>query len=262
MRWTTQVIIVTLGVTMAPAVGTAQEGRQQRRITAQHDSLSNADFSTTMDANGSAQFTVKAGDFLLEKALDSSGTFTLRITQGRDRVTIVRDQAGYLVGRGKRTVRLDPRGEDQQAAHDAVRGLLLGSPAVRSFRRLGLVLESRDEAEAESPVMLSTLIDGGLVQMLDGDPGAVPRVANRTVRKHRAQLRSVRRLPDNMFKDCVGLYETSLLDAWSQYTQCMDWAQNVHWWFSDWAEDLCHWEWISRAQAYLWQFVSCLALPI
>src|SRR5207237_2138730 len=115
--------------------------------------------------------------------------------------------SGYIVSRGKRSVRLDLRATSPGDSHDAVRTLLLGSQAVRSYRRLAFVLESRDEHEEESPAILGTLIDGALVQMLDGDPGAIPRIARRTIRKQAARLQAVRFLPDNLFKDCVGMYE-------------------------------------------------------
>jgi hypothetical protein len=224
---------------MAAAAGFAQQQRQAPagrpgNKHVEHDSLSNADYSLVVDGNRNAVFTAKAGDFVLEKALDASGSFTLRLTQGKDVVTIVSDSAGYLVARDKRTARFDPRASSQGDARDAVRAVLLGSPAVRSFRRLGVILENRDEPEDESALMINTLIDSAIVQMLDGDPGAVPRVAKRVVRKQRAKLQAVR-LPGPLLRDCVGLYEASLMDAWMQFEQCMQWANNVHWWYQDWA---------------------------
>ncbi len=262
MHWSIRITTVTLCWLMGTAGAFGQEPRTLRTVSREHDGLSNADYTASIDAAGNAVFTAKAGTFSMEKTVDASGAFTLRFSQDDDTVTVVRDQTGYQVSRGSRTARFDPRRTQQNDARDAVRVVLLGSKAVRSIRHLSLVLENRDERDEESPVLVGALIDGGVVQMLDGDPGALPRIAKRAVRKQRARLQLVRFLPDNMFKDCVGLYETSLLDAWNQYTQCMDWALNVHWWFSDWAADWCHWEWMARAQAYLWQFVSCFALPI
>ncbi len=261
MHRSVRMVAITMCCMLHAVAGFAQQGRP-RKVSQEHDALSNADYVASIDASGRAVFTVKAGDFSLEKTVDNAGAFTLRLEQKGDVVTIGRDEAGYRVSRRGRTVVFDPRGSQQTGARDAVRQVLLGSQAVRSLRYLSLVLENRDEREQESPVVTSALIDGGLVQMLDGDPGALPRVAKRAVRRQQGRLRQVRFLPDNLFKDCVGMYETSLLDAWNQYTQCMDWAVNVHWWFSDWAEDWCHWEWMGRAQAYLWQFVSCFAIPL
>jgi hypothetical protein len=255
---TRAVTAITLCLVMAPAAGFAGQQRQSQKI---HDNLSNADYTASTDANGNAVFTAKAGDFLLEKAVDSSGNYTLRLTQGKDIVTIVSNSAGYLVSHGKRTARFDPRIAGQTEARDAIRAVLLGSQAVRSFRRLSIILENRDEGEDESPVMLSALVDGAIVQMLDGDPGAVPRIAKRMVRAQRARLQAVKFRADDTFKDCVGMYEHSLLEAWNQFTQCMAWANDVFWYFQDWAQGFCYWEWIARSQQYLYQFIQCLALP-
>lgn len=250
--------VITLCLVMAPAAGFAGQPRQSHKV---HDDLSNADYTASMDANGNAVLTVKAGDFLLEKAVDSSGNFTLRLTQSKDIVTIVSNSAGYVVSHGKRTARFDPRVGGQTEALDAVRAVLLGSPAVRSFRRLSVILENRDEGEDESPVVLSALADGAIVQMLDGDPGAVPRIAKRMVRTQRARLQAVKLRAADTLKDCVGMYERSLLEAWNQATQCMDWANDVYWYFQDWAQGFCYWEWIARSQQYIYQFIQCLALP-
>jgi hypothetical protein len=249
---------VTLCLAMAPAAGFAGQQRQSQKV---HDNLSNADYTASIDANGNAVLTVKAGDFFLEKAVDSSGNFTLRLTQGKDIVSIVSNSAGYLVSHGKRAARFDPRVAGQAEARDAVRAVLLGSPAVRSFRRLSVVLENRDEREDESPMTLSALVDGAIVQMLDGDPGAVPRIAKRVIRAQRARLRTVRFRAADTLKDCVGMYERALLESWNQAAQCMEWADGVHWYFEDWAQGFCYWEWIARSQQYIYQFISCMALP-
>lgn len=249
---------ITLCLVMAPAAGFAGQQRQTHKV---HDDLSNADYTASMDANANAVLTAKTGEFLLEKAVDSSGNYTLRLTQGKDIVTIVSNSSGYLVSRGKRTARFDPRAAGQTEARDAVRAVLLGSPAVRYFRRLSVILENRDERESESPVMLSALVDGAVVQMLDGDPGAVPRIAKRMVRAQRARLQAVRSRAADTLKDCVGMYERSLMEAWSQFTQCMEWADLVNMYFQDWAQGFCYWEWIGRSQQYIYQFLSCMAFP-
>jgi len=254
----TAIRAITLCLMMAPAAGFAGQQRQSQKV---HDNLSNADYTASIDASGNAVLTLKAGDFLLEKAVDSSGNFTLRLTQGKDIVSIVSNSAGYLVSHGKRAARFDPRVAGQTEARDAVRAVLLGSPAVRSFRRLSVVLENRDEGEDESPMTLSALVDGAIVQMLDGDPGAVPRIAKRVVRTQRARLRAVRVRATDTLKDCVGMYERSLLEAWNQAVQCMEWASGVFWYFEDWAQGFCYWEWIARSQQYIYQFISCMAWP-
>ena len=109
--------------------------------------------------------------------------------------------------------------------------------------------------------MLSALADGAIVQMLDGDPGAVPRIAKRMVRAQRARLQAVKLRADDTLKDCVGMYERALLEAWNQFTQCMEWASDISMYFQDWAQGFCYWEWIARSQQYIYQFISCMAYP-
>jgi len=245
------------GTRQPPPTAAAQA--ENRRGRSLHDQLSNAEYSASMDPNGTATTSIRAGNFQFDKSIESSGTTTLRLTQDDDLVTIVVDATGYVVRRGDRVARLDPRSTSQREHRDAIRSVLLGSVAVRSYRRVSVVLESRDEREDEHPLVLNALADGALIQMLDGDPGAMSRIARRVVRKQLAKVRQAR-MPD-IFKDCVALYESSLLNSWSQYEQCMQWASNVTWWFADWAEDFCHWEWFLRSQQYVWQFVGCFTLP-
>jgi hypothetical protein len=243
------------GERQAPPAKANSEPRAGR-VREFHDTPSNADYTVGMDASGNASFTIKSGDFLLEKALDANGTFTLRLTQNKDVVVIVADQSGYLVSHGNRSARLDPRNPTQDARL-AVRSVLLGSQAVRSFRRLAVVLENRSEQDDDTPPILSALIDSSVVQVLDGDPGAGLRIAKRVARRELAKIKPARLLPGG-FNDCVTMYELSLLDAYSQLEQCLQWAVKVHWWFEDWAEEFCVSEWLLRSQQYVWQFTVCM----
>ena len=61
----TAIRAITLCLVMAPAAGFAGQQRQSQKV---HDNLSNADYTASIDPSGNAVFTVKAGDFLLEKA--------------------------------------------------------------------------------------------------------------------------------------------------------------------------------------------------
>jgi hypothetical protein len=108
--------------------------------------------------------------------------------QGKDVVSIAMNHGGYSVARGRKTARLDSQSGQEDL--DAVRAVLLGSQAVRTFRRLSASLENRDDDDA-GPLLLSTLVDGAIVQMLDGDSGATGRIGKRITRKQRAGLRQV-----------------------------------------------------------------------
>jgi hypothetical protein len=266
MRRTKSAVALTLVLLAESSIGTAQQqaNRSSARqagqaIHQQYDSSTGATFSAERDSAGNALLTVKAGDFLLEKVLAASGDMTLRLTQGKDVVTIALNQNGYQVARGKRSARFDPRAP-QIHELDAIRAVFLGSPAVRSFRRLSAALEARDD-QKEDGLLLSALVDGALVHMLDGDPGATKRIGKRIAlrRQSGAQLAKVK-VADS-FRDCVGMYEIALIGAWDFYYWCWLEAQSYSWWSRDSVAMLCEFEWLVRTQQYVWQFVSCLALP-
>jgi hypothetical protein len=65
-----------------------------------------------------------------------------------------------------------------------------------------------------------------------------------------------------MFRDCIGLYQVSLVDAYGRFETCWVEAMDTYWWSRSYLAKLCEWEWAIRSQQYIWQFVSCLALPI
>ena len=132
---------------------------------------------------------------------------------------------------------------------------------MRTFRRLSASLESRDDDDSEGPLFLSTLVDGAIVQMLDGDPGAAERVGKRITRKRRASLQQARLMPDHLFTDCILNYEMSLMNAWDLFYQCTDTTFTLHWLIWWGAETFCEFEFLMRSQEYIYQFLSCFAYP-
>jgi hypothetical protein len=261
MSRTTQVMAFTTAMAVIPAMAVAQGNGPQRRTYQEHDAATRTTFTATTDAAGNAVLTLKGGDFVLDKVVAHTGDATLRLSQGKDVVTIALSQSGVQVARGQKTVRLDPR-SDKEDKTDAVRSVLLGSQAVRSFKRLVASIEQRDEREDDGPLALNTLVDGAVVLVLDGDPEATRRIARRLTRKHRAEIRTVKvsRAP-GVYYDCVGGYQIALLDAWGQLEDCYVESLEYSWWSRSMVFTLCRWEWAIRSQQYLWQFVSCFMFP-
>jgi len=243
------------GQSRSEAESPARRGYQER------DRVTDATFTAAADAGGNAVFTVQGGDFSLEKVVSPTGDTTIRLTQGKDVVSIALNQSGFHVTRGRRVVRFDPRSESIDKL-DAVRSLLVGSRAVRSFKRLAASLENRDEAEEDGALAVVALVDGAIVQFLDGDLDAPRRIGKRLTRKHRASLRqaAAKRAPD-VFRDCVGIYQVSLVDAYTQYESCWVEANEYSWWSRSFVFKLCEWEWALRSQQYVWQFIGCFMLP-
>jgi hypothetical protein len=270
MRWTTYAIGIPLGcfvlaANIEPAAAQEQDQmdkvRQVRRtIHEEHDPITNTAFSSTVDDQGNARVTVTVDGFTLEKAVASSGDATLRIVDGKDIVSIAINHRGYVVARGKKTARFDPESGRQEDL-DAVRAVLLGSPAVRTFRRLSASLEAHDEGAEEGPILLGTLVDGAIVQMLDGDPGATRRIAKRITRKQRARIQPALLRPGGVFSDCVLGYEVALMDAWDLFYDCSEAAISSSWYIRWGAETFCEFEFLLRSQQYIYQFMSCFAYP-
>ena len=250
---------------MFPALAAGQDignpDRQGRRTYEEHDRDTGTSFTATTDASANAVLTLKGGDFVLEKVVAHTGDATLRLSQGKDVVTIAMSQSGFQVARGQKAIRVDPRTDNHDRA-DAVRSVLLGSQAVRSFKRLVAALEEREEGVEDGPLALSALVDGAVVQLLDGDADAPRRIAKRITRKHRAALRAVKsaRLP-GVFIDCVGLYQVALLSAYGQFESCYIESTGYSWWSRGFVYELCEWEWALRSQQYIWQFIGCFMLP-
>ena len=255
------IVAMALVPALAAGQGNGSPEKKGRRGYEEHDRVMRADFTATTDAVGNAVLTLKGGDFVLEKVIANTGDSTLRLTQGKDVVTIAISQSGFQVARGGRTLRVDPR-SNQQQTFDGVRAMLIGSHAVRSFKRLVAALEERDESEEDGPLAMSALVDGAVVQLLDGDADAPRRIAKRLTRKQRASLRVVKagRLP-GVFVDCIGLYQVALLTSYGQFESCVIESTSYSWWSRDLVYHLCSWEWAIRSQQYIWQFIGCFMMP-
>jgi hypothetical protein len=265
MSRTTRVVPFIAALAMLPALaagqGNGSADGQRRRHYQEHDRATSATFTATTDQAGNARLTIKGGDFVLEKVVAHTGDATLRLSQGKDVVTIAVSQAGFQVARGQKSLRVDPRVDTVEKA-DAARSMLLGSQAVRSFKRLVSSLEQRDETEEDGPFALSALVDGAIVQLLDGDADAPHRIAKRITRKQRAAQRVVKagRLP-GVFVDCIGLYQVALMSAYGQFESCAIESFEYSWWSRSLVYQLCSWEWAIRSQQYVWQFVGCFMVP-
>ena len=263
MSRTRQMMTLVAAVVLVPVLASAQSSSdaQGRRTYQEYDRATNTTFTASADANGNAVLALKGGDFVLEKVVAHTGDATLRLSQGKDVVTIAVNQSGLQIGRGGRSVRIDPR-SDRDNKLDVVRTLLTGSQAVRSFKRLVATIEQRDETEEDGPLALSTLVDGAVVYSLDGDSEAPKRIAKRITRKQRAGMRVVnaKRAP-GVFIDCIGLYQIALMTAWGQFQSCAIESTSYSWWSRDLIYDLCSWEWAIRSYQYIWQFIGCFMFP-
>ena len=163
---------------------------------------------------------------------------------------------------GRSRVRVDLR-TDKQDKLDGVRSVLAGSQAVRSFKRLVAALEQRDESEEDGPLAVSTLVDGAVVQLLDGDGDAPRRIAKRITRKQRAALRvvSAKRAP-GVYHDCIGGYQVALMIGVRSVRELRDRVDGIFL-----VEQRSRLSSCARGNGlfdrtqYIWQFIGCFMLP-
>jgi hypothetical protein len=247
---------VVLFVGRSAQAATGAVAPQPRTIAMQeYDRALNATFSMGAAPDGSAWTEVQAGELTVDKWVSAAGQAVLTLRYRNDKVSFRLTADGYSISRGRRSARLtrDDRNEDRRTT---VRELMLGSPAVRAFRALTTALE-RHEGDT-SGAEISTILDGALVAMLDGDDGAVDRLGRRATRRARANIRPASVAAQ--FTDCVGNYERALLFAMQDYEACMTTAFDI-WWWSPIYTPLCSLEFFGRSQQYIYQFITCLAIP-
>jgi hypothetical protein len=249
--------VTTPGFCSMPA--SDQSPAPARAARERYDAGSGVRFWAGMDSEGRAVLRLTAARFEFEKSVTASGQTSIRIVGGDDRVTVTFAQHVVSVGRGKARVRFDPRLATEED-ENKVRRLLVGSRAVRIFRAIAAHLESRSPEEDDF-FATSTLVDGALVGLLDGDNAGVGRVARRIGKRQRARLQSVAAGRQSRYADCVGLYESTVGWAWNEYQGCVGDAEDDGLLMRSINTNFCTAEWILRAEGAAFQFISCSALP-
>ena len=100
MSQTRRVMAFIVALAAIPAIAAAQgngNANGQRGRYQEHDTATSTNFTATTDAAGNAVLTLKGGDFVLEKVVAHTGDATLRLSQGKDVVTIALSQSGFHV---------------------------------------------------------------------------------------------------------------------------------------------------------------------
>lgn len=216
-------------------------------------------FRAGLDDHNRATLTATSGDFQFEKSVTSTGETHLRIVVGDDNVSVSFSQQLLVVGRGANTASVDPRVLNEDDGN-RLRQLLAGSRAVRAFRSLAGVFELR-APEEDDVFATALLVDGALVASLDGDPGAIARIARRSAARRFGRLQAVKARQDR-FEDCVGKYENTLSWAWDEMVECNVSASDDPWYLRSINMSMCNAEWLLRAEGAFFQFTGCMALPL
>lgn len=221
----------------------------------QHEPALDATFSMGFAPDGSAWTEVTAGELKVDKWVTAAGQASIELNYRKDRVLFRLTADGYRVSRGKKSASFLVSDQNDNR-RDAARGVLVGSPAIRAFRAFTAALERR--TGEDSAATISTMLDGALVATLDGDDGAAERIGRRATRQARTNVRPA--VVGQMFNDCVGMYERSVVWAFNEYQDCLD-LPNATFWWSLMYTPYCSAEYFLRAQQYIFQFISCMAIP-
>jgi len=256
----TAVVLIVLSVASASGAAGAEPRRTEATSQVFQDSRTGVIFSAGMRADGTAVVALRVEDLFAEKLVTSDGTTDLKLTLGNDSVRIASSAQGIRISRKGRDAAVPARRVDPHDL-DKVRGLLLGSAAVRAFRQFVADLEAR---EGDDDLMvLSTLADGLIVGTLDGDVGVGGRILRRLVRPS-PQLRRANygAAGGQTFPNCFQLYVNTLNDIWANYWNCVkDVNTNVSWYQRYYASYACDFELHVRIQALTWQTIACTAIP-
>lgn len=213
-----------------------------------------ATFRAGPTEGGTAWIGIRSAGLVVDKRVSATGVMTMRLEYGSDAVTFEISARAIRVERGSRSVHLTPEGAPGPDA-DSLRRLLVGSKAVAAFRALTAALERR-EAD-DGAITVSAMIDGAFVAALDGDQAAVERIGRRVTRRARARARQAA-LGTAQFSDCVTDYERAILDAYRILGACYS---QPSWYYYLLNYPFCSFEYLLRAEQYIFQFVSCVAIP-
>lgn len=213
-------------------------------------------FTYGMGADQRAQTTLRAGDLIVQKTVSSSGEAELRISDGHDAIEISTSAETVAVRRQKQVHRFNARAATDKDLVQ-VRRVLLGSSATRSFRML---LDALERTQQDDGFRLMTLTDAAYVAMLDGDSGAIQRVAARAAARRTRPVQNVGyRAARVQFPDCVSMYQSSVMTAAYTFFNCVNDAREAPWYLRGLLIWMCENEWYWRAEAAAFQFISCMA---
>ncbi len=217
-----------------------------------HDARTKATFYFTLARDGGIRLTLQAGEIEAEKTVYPDGRFRLQVKAGEDRVAMAAAPGEVQVERRGRQARinLDTATDDDWLQ---VRVLLAGSKAVRLFR---LLASNLDLATLEGPAGPSILLSDAVVGFLDGDVGAIARLAGQMRAAHGARIRTVSVRGEDYLK-CFRDYEAAVNQAQLEFNAC-----SIRYPYFDPRQYGCLLVWTLQVESAWFQFLACSAIPM
>jgi hypothetical protein len=201
--------------------------------------------------DGSLVVTAASSELTFRKIVFEDGRTEATFERGRDFVTVVSNAAGVTVTRGGTTITLDRENVTEDAI-SRVRTLWAASPALRAFRALTAALE--EDEDDVSPEKLALRLTGVLVAQLDGDDGAVGRMARQLRGKAAGPARKATLAAT---VDCWAIYVSNTIRAANDLERCYSY-------YSIWdpRRQACSFVWTLQVEGAWFGYLSCSSVPL
>ena len=219
-------------------------------------------FTATTDAAGNAVLTLKGGDFVLEKVVAHTGDATLRLSQGKDVVTIALNQSGFHVAqraevdshrpahRQTRQARRRPLAPRRLAGRSIVQAAGCRTRAAR--RERGRWSAGIEHARRRRHRAAARWRRRRTAAYRKADHAEASRVASRRQRETSARRVSSTASATTRSRSCRRTASSRAAASSRTHTPGGAGASSI---------ELCAWEWAIRSQQYIWQFIGCFMLP-
>jgi hypothetical protein len=235
---------------VASPVTAAMAASPQVRI----DPATRAAFVYGASRDGGLRVTTTIGELDVRKTVYADGRVEIVLEAGRDRLAVSMAPYSVDVERRGRRAHVDV-GRDEEEDWLNVKEVLAGSRALRLFRGLTAAL---DPATLETVAGAAMLSGDALLGYLDGDVGAIPRLAEHFIKQRKAKLKPAS-FEDEFVgeKRCYDIYEEETARAAREYNEC----RRAFNWYSGW-QAACAFRWTLQVESAWFQFLACSAIPL
>ncbi len=155
------------------------------RITTVRPNLS-LSISVSRTIEGTLLLSATAGDVSLRQVVHQDGSFHAQVDHSRDRLALAAFEGRLSLTYGSRSVVL-AREECSDPDWRGARELMLAAPVARMFRRLLAELEAARSLDAD---LVALRASGALLGEVDGDEGAVRRLARELIVRQAAEAQA------------------------------------------------------------------------
>jgi hypothetical protein len=227
-----------------------------------YDTSADVAISVVPAEDGAVALTAAGAGLRFTKRAYRGGQYEMVFEHRGDYVAVSAGWGAMRVSRRRGAAALEA-GRAAEDDYRSVRALLADSSAVRQFRTM---VANLDEATLETPAGVGLLLADAEIGFLDGDVGALSRLA-RAFRDRASQSQPSSEPTASganrsggdaqpAHVSCYMKWQQEVVAAWIDYEQCLDS-------FSGWnpVRNLCGLAWDMRATSAWFEFLGCIAFP-